>query len=85
MLVHHSKSTKPRIPADHDKVQLQGKVHNTESYIFGVLHLFNLNFLSRMMAPDTRELVSHVVHLLKLFATELLFSTDIEEYAKSLE
>ena len=34
-------NTKLGILAHHDKVQLQDKGRNSESYIFGVTHLFN--------------------------------------------
>ena len=53
------------ILAHHDKVQLQHKGHNSESYIFGVMPLLT-KILSRMMAPDRRTLVPHAV-LLFLF------------------
>ena len=48
-VVHYSKSieginTKLGILAQHDKRQLQDKEINSESYNFGVMPLFNLNF-----------------------------------------
>ena len=55
--------------ADHDKLQLHGKVHNSESYIFGVMPLFNLNILTRMKASDRRALVPHAVLLFNNRAT----------------
>ena len=61
-VAHYSKSTeginiKLGILAHHDNVQLQDKWHNSESCSVGVLPLFHLKFLSRMMAPDRRVLV----------------------------
>ena len=46
-VAHYSKSklkginTKLGILAHHDNVQMQDKGHNSEKYIFGVMHLFN--------------------------------------------
>ena len=52
-VVHYSKiikviNTKLGIFVHHDK--LQGKGHNSESYIFGVMPHFQLKILSKMMA-----------------------------------
>ena len=38
--------------AHHDKTQLQDKGHNSESYSFRVMPLFNLILLSRMLSPE---------------------------------
>ena len=48
-VAHYSKSvkvisTKLEILAHHDKMQLQANGHNSESYSFGVMFLFKLNF-----------------------------------------
>ena len=56
---HYSKSikginTKLGILAHHDKVQLQDKEHNSESYSFGVMPLFNWIFLLERW-PLTQE------------------------------
>ena len=61
---HYSKSikginTKLVILAHHEKVQLQDKGHNSESYSFKVMPLFNI--LSRMMAPDRQSLACCVL------------------------
>ena len=46
IVTNYSKSinginTKHGILADHDKLQLQDKRHYSESYIFGIMSLFN--------------------------------------------
>ena len=77
---HYSKSiegidTKLKTLAHHDKMQLHVKGHNSESYIFGVMLLFNFIFLSRMIVPDRRALVPHVVLLFinPIFNIEIQF------------
>ena len=60
-VAHYSKSIKGikiklGILAHHDKMQLQGKGHNSVSYINGVMPLFNL-----AMVPDRQALVPHAV------------------------
>ena len=47
--------------AHHDKMQLQDKGHNSESYSFGKT---KLKKISKMMAPDRKVLVPHAVLLL---------------------
>ena len=52
----------------HDKMQLKGKGHNSESYNFAkyiiISHAhFYIKILSRMMAPDRRAMVPHVMLL----------------------
>ena len=76
-VAHYSKSikyfntfginTKLEIHGHHDKMQMQDKRHNSESYSFRVMSPFNL-FFSRMMTPDRRTLVPHAVLLLPLIA-----------------
>ena len=44
-VVHYAKNVEDintifEILAHHDKVRLQGKWHNSDSYIFGIMHLF---------------------------------------------
>ena len=53
-VAHYSKSIKGiNIKLAHeDKMQLQDKGYNSESYRSGVIPLLNLKFLSIMMAPD---------------------------------
>ena len=53
-------NTKLGILADHDKVQLQGKEHNSESYILELCPFLSKN-LSRI--PDRRVLVQHTMLL----------------------
>ena len=56
-------NTKLGILANYDKVQLQGKWHNSKSYSFEVMPLLTKK-ISRMMAPDRQALVPHAVLLL---------------------
>ena len=59
----------------HDKMQLQDKRHNSESYSFGVMLLYSLFFLRRMMAPVRRALVPHA--LLLYYTSEKLPSAKL--------
>ena len=64
-VVHHSKCTKGintelGILAHYDKLQLQDKEYNSESYIFGVMPLFNC--LSwKVMQVHCNSFINHVV------------------------
>ena len=67
-VAHYSKSikdinTKLGILAHHDKVQLQDKGHNSESYSFKVMSLFYQTILSRNDGPLQMSviMVSHAV------------------------
>ena len=56
-------NTKLGVLAYHDKVQLQDMDHNFENCSFGVIPLFYLKFLSRMLASDKKALIPHAVLL----------------------
>ena len=66
-------NTKLGFLAHHDKVQLQNKGCNSKSYNFGVMPLFNKNFLSRMIAPGKQALVPNGVLLLNFCNFQLGF------------
>ena len=58
-------------------LQLQDKGHNYESYIFGVMPLFKLSFLNKMMIPDRRGLVPHALLILLNYLYFILVSGSI--------
>ena len=60
-------NTKLGILAHHDKMQLQDKEHNSDSYHFGVMSLFNLNFKVEWWPPERWVLVPDVMLLLSTF------------------
>ena len=62
-------NTELGILAHQDKMQLRDKGRNSDHYSFGVMPLFSLIFLNRIMASDRRALVPHAVLLYK-FSSE---------------
>ena len=57
-------------------MQLQDKGYNSESYIF-IFAPFQINILSRMMTPDRRALVTHMVLLLNYVPLYYFFGKSI--------